>query len=278
MISPRHIRLAMGGLRHLVLAVGACVVLFPFIWMLSASFKPPPEIYTADVQLIPIAWTLENYVRAFSAQPLGKYLLNGVIVTLGILAFQLLFTLPCAYALAKLKFRGRETLFTLIILGLLIPEYVIAIPVFFMVFKAGLLNTYWSLIVPFWISAFGIFLMRQFFKTIPDELLDAARLDGCSEFMIVWRIMAPLALPAVMAFAIFSVVFHWNDYYWPLIMVNEAEIATPPLGIVFFRNAEAFDDVGAMMAAAVIITVPLIFLFLSMQRRFIEGITIGSFK
>ncbi len=278
MISPRHTKLAIGGLRHLVLAIGAFVVLFPFIWMLSASFKPPSEIYTQDVQLIPIAWTLENYIRAFSAQPLGKYLLNGVIVTFGIFAFQVLFALPCAFALAKLNFRGREVLFALIILGLLIPEYVISIPVFFMFFKIGLLNTYWSLIIPFWISAFGIFLMRQFFKTIPDDLLAAARLDGLSEIMIVWRIMAPLAVPAVMAFAIFSVVFHWNDFYWPLIMVNDAEIATPPLGIVLFSNAEAGDAVGPMMAAAVIITLPLILLFLSLQRRFIEGLTMGSFK
>ena len=183
--------------------------------MLSASFKPPNEIYTQDVRLIPIVWTLENYVRAFSAQPLGKYLLNGVIVTFGIFAFQVLFSLPCAFALAKFNFRGREVLFALIILGLLIPEYCHFYSCFLYVFQ----NRSFEHLLEFDYSVLDLGLWHLLdaavFKTIPDELLAAARLDGCSEIMIVWRIMAPLAVPAVMAFAIFSVVFHWNDFIGP---------------------------------------------------------------
>ena len=274
----RASRLAVGGLRHTVLAFGALVVLFPFLWMLSTSFKPPNEIYTTEVQLLPRQWTVANYIHAFSAQPLLRYLINGVIVTMGIFIFQVLFSLPCAFALAKLRFRGREFLFNLVILALLIPIYVVAIPLYYMLFKAGLLGTYGGLIVPFWFSAFGIFLMRQFFKTVSDDLINAARLDGMSEFGLVWRIMLPVSLPALLSFGVFSVVYHWNDFFWPLIVVNKGEIATPPLGILFFRNAEAGNDVGAMMAAAVVVVAPLVIAFLMAQRRFIEGITMGSYK
>jgi len=274
----RASRLAAGGLRHLVLAFGALVVLFPFLWMLSTSFKPPNEIYTTEIQLLPQQWTFGNYIQAFTAQPLLRYLINGVIVTMGIFIFQLLFSVPCAFAFAKLRFRGREFLFNLVILGLLIPIYAVAIPLYYMLFKAGLLDTYGGLIVPFWFSAFGIFLLRQFFKTVPDDLIDAARLDGMSEFGLVWRIMLPVSLPALLSFGVFSVVYHWNDFFWPLIVVNKGEIATPPLGILFFRNAEAGNDVGAMMAAAVVVVAPLVIAFLMAQRRFIEGITMGSYK
>jgi multiple sugar transport system permease protein len=261
-----------------VLAFGALVVLFPFLWMLSTSFKPPNEIYTTEIQLLPQQWIVGNYIQAFTAQPLLRYLINGVIVTMGIFLFQLLFSVPCAFALAKLRFRGREFLFNLVIVGLLIPIYVVAIPLYYMLFKAGLLDTYGGLIVPFWFSAFGIFLLRQFFKTVPDDLIDAARLDGMSEFGLVWRIMLPVSLPALLSFGVFSVVYHWNDFFWPLIVVNKGEIATPPLGILFFRNAEAGNDVGAMMAAAVVVVAPLVIAFLMAQRRFIEGITMGSYK
>jgi multiple sugar transport system permease protein len=274
----RASRLAVGGLRHIVLAFGALVVLFPFLWMLSTSFKPPNEIYTTEIQLLPQQWIVGNYIQAFTAQPLLRYLINGVIVTMGIFLFQLLFSVPCAFALAKLRFRGREFLFNLVILGLLIPIYAVAIPLYYMLFKAGLLDSYGGLIVPFWFSAFGIFLLRQFFKTVPDDLIDAARLDGMSEFGLVWRIMLPVSLPALLSFGVFSVVYHWNDFFWPLIVVNKGEIATPPLGILFFRNAEAGNDVGAMMAAAVVVVAPLVIAFLMAQRRFIEGITMGSYK
>lgn len=265
-------------LRHLVLAVGAIVILFPFAWMVATSFKPAPEIYTPEIQLLPEHFYLGNYAAAFSAQPLLRYLLNGVLVTGGIFVFQVLFSVPCAYALAKLRFRGRDFLFAMILLALLIPVYVVAIPLYYMLFKVHLLNTYAALIIPFWTSAFGIFLMRQFFKTVPDDLIDAARLDGCGEFAIVWRIMVPNAVPAILAFGIFSVVYHWNDYFWPLIVVSKGEIATPPLGIVFFRNSEAGNDVGAMMAAAVVVVAPLVVAFLLAQRRFIEGITLSGLK
>ncbi|MCL4760392.1 MAG: carbohydrate ABC transporter permease, partial [Burkholderiales bacterium] len=203
---------AFGVFRHVVLLAGAAVMLAPFVWMVATSFKPPHEIFAGELTLLPRQWhAVENYGQAFTKVPMLRYLANGVFVTAAIFALQILVAVPCAYALAKLEFRGRETIFTLTLFGLLIPAHVPAIPLYVMLWKAGLLNTYAALVIPFVISVFGIFLMRQFFKSIPDELIHAARLDGLSEIAIVWRIMVPAAMPALVSFGIVSVVAHWSD-------------------------------------------------------------------
>ncbi len=266
-------------LRHAVLLAGAVIMVGPFVWMVSISLKPPGEIFAPGFALLPTQWyAVENYGQAFSRVPLLRYLLNGVIVTGAIFFCQALVALPCAYALAKLRFAGRATLFALVLLGLLIPPQVPAIPLYLMLWQTGLLDSYAALIIPSTISVFGIFLMRQFFMSVPDDLIHAARLDGCSEFMIVWRIMLPTALPALAAFGIFSLVWNWNDYFWPLLVINTQELATPPLGVVFFRNEEAGTDYGPLMAGAVVITLPLVIAFLLAQRRFIDGITLSGMR
>lgn len=265
--------------RHAVLLALAGLTLLPFAWMVATSLKPPGEIFVDHVRWWPAQLhAAENYATAFSKAPLGRYLLNGVIVTVSIFALQVLVALPAAYALAKLRFRGRETLFAGVLLCLLIPPHAVAIPVFLLLHGAGLLNTYAALILPWTISVFGIFLMRQFFLTVPDDLVDAARMDGLSEFGIVWRVMLPAAIPAVTAFGIFSVVAHWNDYFWPLIVVNDQALFTPPLGVAHFRNEDAGTDFGPLMAAATLIIAPLIAAFLFAQRRFIEGIALTGMK
>lgn len=269
----------LGGLRHAVLLAGAAVMLAPFVWMLATSLKPPHEIFAGELTLLPHQWyAYENYHDALTKVPMLRYLLNGVIVTTGILALQIVIAVPCAYALAKLRFRGRQTIFALVLLGILIPGQVPAIPLYIMIWQAGLLDSYAAMIIPSIISVFGIFLMRQFFKTIPDELIQAARLDGLSEFSIVWRVMVPAAMPALISFGIFSVVAHWNDYFWPLLVINSRELAPPSLGVAFFRNEEAGNDYGPLMAGAVIITAPLVAAFLLAQRRFIEGMTMSGLK
>lgn len=262
-------------LRHMVLMAGAAVMLGPFILMLSGSLKPGYEIVSAELTLLPQEdWAIgENYGRALTSVPLLRFMLNGVIICTSILAVQLFVAVPAAYSLAKLRFRGRELLFALVLLGLMIPIQVPALPLYIMVFYMGLTDTYLGLMMPFIISVFAIFLLRQFFKTIPDDLIHAARLDGFSEFEIVWRIAVPVAMPAIIAFSIFSIVQHWNDLFWPLIVISSTEMATPPLGIMFFRNEEVGDDYGAMMAATVMITAPLVVMFLLAQQKFIEGIT-----
>lgn len=272
-------RLVPAVLRHVLLLSVAAFALLPFAIMISTSLKPASEIFSVHFQWWPNTLAaVENYTTALTQAPIGLYLANGVVVTLAIFLLQALVALPAAYALAKLRFRGRDAAFGLVVFCLLIPYHAIAIPLFVLLFKLGLLNGYAALVLPFTISAFGIFLMRQFFLGVPDDLVDAARLDGLSEFAIVWRVMLPSAIPALTAFAIFSVIGHWNDYFWPLVAVTDDRYFTPPLGVVAFRNAEAGNDYGPLMAAATIIVLPLVAFFLLAQRRFIEGIGFTGVK
>lgn len=265
--------------RHAVLLGGALIILMPFIWMISSASKPQTEIFSSSVHLIPQTFALwDNLRTAFVKADLWRILLNGLIVTVSIFVLQVLVALPAAYALAKLRFLGRDTLFALVVFCILIPPQATAIPLFLLLHQLGLLDSYAALVLPFTISVFGIFLMRQFFKTVPDDLIDAARMDGLSEFAIVWRVMLPTAIPAVTAFGIFSVVAHWNDYFWPLIVINSEQLRTPPLAVANFRNNEAGTDFGPLMAAALVIITPLVIAFMLAQRRFIEGITMTGIK
>ena len=314
--------------KHLILILGAIVVLAPFYMMISYSLKSPGEIdrgeggflgrqemmvdercvqlrdpnrdeiadaaqrypgksdraireaimaeAAAECSMRPVVF---NYTKAFIEAPLLRYLMNGVIVTLSIFVIQVLVALPAAYALAKLKFWGREAVFGLVLFCLLIPVHAIALPLYIILAKLGLTNTYAALVVPWTISVFGIFLMRQFFMTVPDDLIDAARMDGMTEFAIVWRVMLPTAVPALLAFAIFSIVAHWNDYFWPRIVVTGSrDLFTPPLGLREFKGDADGSFFGPMMATATIIVTPLIVAFLVAQRRFIEGITLSGMK
>lgn len=266
------------ALRLGLLITGAIVMLAPFAWMLSISLKPPEDIFGAGLNLIPSRLALENYVRAWTAVPMWRFLLNGIIVCGGILLVQIAFAVPAAYALARLSFPGRQVVFVMVLLCLLVPSHVPAIPLYLALSSAGLLNTYAALIIPSAISVFAIFLLRQFFRSLPEDLINAARVDGLSEWSITWRIALPAAWPAVTAFAIFSVVAHWNDLFWPLIVVTDTNMATPPLGILFFRDEEAGSDYGALMAGATIVTAPLLLAFLLAQRRFVEGMTMSGIK
>ena len=287
-------------IKHFILILGAVVVILPFYLMLSFSFKSPSEIQSIsggffgsqelmldrrcvkegkseeECTMLPIVY---NYKAAFEEAPLLRYLLNVVIVTVSIFAIQILIALPCAYALAKLNFLGKNIVFGMVIFCLLIPVHAIALPLYLMLAKLGLTNTYAALVIPWTISVFGIFLMRQFFMTVPDDLINAARMDGMSEFSIIWKVMLPTAIPALLAFAIFSVVAHWNDYYWPRVVITgDRDLMTPPLGLRMFKSDMDGNEYGPMMAAATIIVTPLVVAFLLAQRRFIEGITLTGMK
>lgn len=264
---------------HAFLITGVAFVLLPFVWMLVTSIKPPNEIFSSTLSLWPKQfYGVENYRFALDNAPLLRFALNGVIICFGILIVQLLVAIPCAYALAKLKFPGSNLLFVLILLSLAIPIQVPALPLYIGLAWAGQLNTYFSLMMPFFLSAFAIFLFRQFFRSFPDDILNAARLDGMSEFEIVWRIVTPSAVPAIAAFSVFSIVAHWNDLYWPLIVVSDNELAPPPLGMLLFADAETGSNYGALSAAAAILTAPLVICFLIARRRFIQGITMTGVK
>ena len=266
-------------LRHLALMTGTVAMLGPFVVMLMTSFKPKAEIFAPTFHLLPHSWGgTENYTTALTQVPLLHFLLNGAIVTAAIFLLQVLVNVPAAYALAKRRFRGRDAMFATVLVCLLIPYQAIALPIYILFFSTGILNTYASLVLPFTISVFGIFLMRQFFLGVPDDLIDAARIDGMSEYRIVWGVMAPTAMPALVAFGIFSLVAHWNDYFWPLIAVAREELYTPPMGIAFLKQNGEGTAYGPLMAAATIVITPLVLAFLVAQRRFIEGITFTGLK
>jgi multiple sugar transport system permease protein len=265
--------------RLTLLSIGALVFLAPYIWMLSTAMKPREEIFSSSLALIPERWAaVENFSKAFTRVPMLQLLMNGAIVCTVILIVQVMVALPCAYALAKLRFPGARLMIAGIMLGLLVPIHATALPIYVALSGAGVLNTYFALAAPFMISVFAIFLFLQFFRAMPDDLINAARLDGMSELGIVLRVIVPNAWPAITAFSIFSVVAHWNDLFWPQIVVTETAMAPPPLGLIFFRAAEAGDDYGALMAATVVVTMPLLAAFLFAQRRFIEGITLTGLK
>ncbi|MFN3259004.1 MAG: carbohydrate ABC transporter permease [Pikeienuella sp.] len=299
--EPAALRFSTGeAMRHAVLILGALIVILPFYVMVTYSLKSPAEIMQGtggvfgtqeafrddfcvklgnDPEDCMVTPALYNYVTAFEKAPLLRYLFNGLVVTVSIFFIQVLVALPCAYALAKMRFWGRELVFSLVLFCLLIPVHAIALPLYIMLSKVGLTNSYAALIVPWTISVFGIFLMRQFFMTVPDDLIDAARMDGMTEFSIIWRVMLPTAVPALLAFAIFSVVAHWNDYFWPRIVITgNRDLFTPPLGLREFKGDADGDNFGPMMATATVIVTPLIVAFLIAQRRFIEGITLSGMK
>ncbi|KRD60460.1 carbohydrate ABC transporter permease [Ensifer sp. ENS10] len=265
--------------RLAVLSLGALLFLAPYIFMVSTAGKAQSEIFSSSLSLIPEQWSyIENFSKALSRVSMTTLLFNGVVVCALIFVIQIVVAIPCAYAMAKLKFRAARAMMVLVMLGLLVPIHATALPIYVAFDKLSVLNSYAALVAPFSISVFAIFLFLQFFRAMPDDLIHAARLDGMSEAGIVARVIVPNAWPAITAFAIFSVVAHWNDLFWPLIVVTNQDYATPPLGLLFFRAAEAGDDYGALMAATLIITLPLVSAFLLAQKRFVEGITMTGLK
>jgi len=265
--------------RFLVLAVGAAVMLLPFYWMVLTSLRSPAEIF--DVSLWPTVSPLDavdNYVRAASQVPMARFMLNGAIVCLGILAVQVLTAVPAAYALAKLPFPGRRLLMTLVIAALCIPMQALALPLFVGLAMTQMLNSYFAMMLPFSLSVFAIFLFRQAFRSYPDEIIEAARMDGFSDMEICWRLVLRGALPSLAAFSVFSVVAHWNDLYWPMIVVSDTNLAPPPLGMLFFSDVESGANYGALMAGATLITAPMVVCFLMARRHFIAGITMTGVK
>lgn len=256
---------------HVVLTVAGAAVLFPFAWMVLTSLTPEADVLAGG---IPERLTLDNFRRVFDTVPVGRYYLNGIIVTAAIVFGQVLVCVPAAFALARLRFTGRDASFWAVLVCLMVPPQVTAIPLYLAFNRLGLLDTYTSLTVPFVSSAFGIFLLRQFFLTIPQSVIDAARLDGAGTLRMLLEVLVPMARPALVSFGIFSVVAHWNDLFWPLLILRSNDKATIPFGILEFISVEAGNEYGAQMAASVLAIVPLLVGFLLAQRQFIEGVAL----
>ena len=262
----------------LLLFVGAWVMVFPFIWMISSSLKPTDEVYDSDFSIIPKTFKgWENYYGVLFDQPYLIFLMNSMIVCVGILVIQLLTAIPAAYALAKLKFRGSTILFGTVIAAITIPINVTSIPLYIGLVRVGLLDTYFAMMFPFIVSVFAIFLFRQFFRGFPDSSIQAARVDGFSEIEIILRLILPSAVPAIAAFSVFSFVAHWNDLYWPLIVVQSQDKMTATLSMMQYQSA--FDtDYGRTYASATVVTAPMVIAFLFARRLFIRGITMTGVK
>lgn len=260
------------------LAASGCAAFFPFLVMLSTSFKPVQEVFQLSVSLLPRRPILDNYVEVFRRSLMLRFLLNGVLVTGFTLFGQLLLSIPAAYAFARLSFPGKRALFVVILAALVFPRYIAAVPNFLLFAKLRLVNTYAALIVPFIGSPFGIFLLRQFFQQLPGEYFDAARIDGCGLAAMLRKVILPLIRPAIGAFAIFSVVAHWNDFFWPLVVIQKSAMLTPPAGIVYFADAEAGTKWSVIMAASVVVIAPLVLAFLAARKQFISSLTHVALK
>jgi multiple sugar transport system permease protein len=262
---------------HLLVYALALATIAPFLWMVATSLKELPDILTYPPKWIPERFTTENFVSAFQAAPFGRFYFNSVFVASAVTLGQLFTCSLAAYAFARLQFRGREVLFYIFLGTMMIPGQVTMIPGFMVLHWLGWIDTYAALIVPGLASAFGTFLLRQFFLTIPRDLEDAASLDGCSRFGVLWRIILPLSRPALATLAVFTFMGVFNDFLWALVVVSSEEMKTVQLGLAIFRDRYQ-TDWGQLMAASVVSTLPILTVFFFAQRYFIRGITLSGLK
>ena len=260
------------------LLIGLAVLsLAPLLWMLSVSFMQTGEASHFPPPLLSSAPTLANYHELFARAGMGRYMFNSFVIATATTLLALLFNVMAGYAFAKLQFAGRERVFAMLLAALVIPGQVAMMPLFLMLKQIGLVNTYGGAIVPGMAGIFGIFLVRQYARTIPDELLEAARIDGAGEFRIFWQIVLPALKPILVTLAIFSFLGSWNDFMWPLIVLSDDQLHTLPVALASLSR-EHVQDNELMMAGSVVTVLPVLLLFLVLQRYYLQGLLLGSVK
>jgi multiple sugar transport system permease protein len=276
---------------HAILLFGAALMLLPFVWMISTSLKPAYELFTVPPTWIPSQFQWDTYAKAMGAGNFGRYALNSLFLGMANMVTNVLLSALAGYAFARLRFPGSKLLFVLVLATLMVPYQVTIIPLFVIIRHVplfggndllgqggiGWINSYWGLIVPGAVGAFGIFMLRQFFQTLPKELEDAARIDGASELRIFWQIMLPLAMPALATLAIFSFQAGWNAFFWPLLITTTDDMRTIQLGLTVFvqQYSTQWDQ---LMAATVVATMPVIVAFAIGQRLLVRGIAFTGLK
>lgn len=266
------------GMHIFLFAIGFIVVM-PILIAIFTSFKPLEDVYTYPPRLLPERWTFDNYVTAWNATPFGRYLINSAIQSGVIVIAQVVFSVLAAFAFSFLYFPGRDLLFYIMLGSLMIPFQLTFIPNFILISEWGLANTYAGLVLPFLASAFGVFLLRQFFLSLPRELHDSAVIDGASNFRFLWQIVVPLSKGSISAFGIFAFLGAWSQYLWPLIITNDESMRTIQIGIRYFLfDQERGTNWGALMAGAVIVLLPTLVLFLIAQRQLVKGIALTGLK
>lgn len=260
------------------LLVGATVVtLFPLLWMLSVSLMAPGEASTFPPPLLPSQPTLDNYRELFGHAGMGRYLVNSVIVAVLVTVTSVLLNVAAGYGFAKLRFAGRDRIFKLMLGALVIPSQVAIIPLFLLLKQLGLVNNYGGVIVPAMAGIFGIFLVRQYALAIPDDLLEAARIDGASEFRIFAAIVIPVLKPIIVTLGVFTLLGTWNDFMWPLIVLTDQHLYTLPVALASLSR-EHVQDSELMMAGSVLTTLPVLAVFVALQRHYMQGLMMGSVK
>jgi putative chitobiose transport system permease protein len=260
---------------YIILGIIAILMLFPLVWLVSTAFKSPSEnIFQFPPQLIPSQPTFQNFIDVWETNPFGRYLFNSLLVATLTVSLNLLFCSLAAYPLARLTFKGRDLIFTAIIATIMIPFQIVMIPLYVLTVQLGLRNSYLGIIFPSIASAFGIFLLRQAFKSVPKELEEAARIDGCSELGIWWNVMIPAVKPALITLAIFVFIGSWSDFLWPLLILDQPDYYTMPLGVATLAGTFSLD--WRLIAAGSVISIAPVLLFFLILQRYIVPTDAGS--
>ena len=264
-------------LMHAAMVLIAILTLLPGFWMISASLMPAGEASIYPPPFVPSKITFEHYDALITRLGLARYFMNSVILSVSITLISLFFNSMAGYAFAKFRFAGRDKLFRLLVAEMVIPAQVTTLPLFLMLNKVGLVNTYAGVIVTGMATIYGIFLIRQFTLSIPDSLIEAARMDGAGEFKIYWSVILPVCRPILVTLAIFTFLGAWSDFFWPLIVLTDDSMYTLPVALAILAG-EHVQDTELMMAGAVMTVLPVMLLFIALQRYYIQGIMLGSVK
>ncbi|MEV5187578.1 carbohydrate ABC transporter permease [Streptomyces werraensis] len=268
-------------LLYTVASLGLLVMSAPFLWMALSAFKTRRDLTASPPVWIPSEWTLSNFSALLDQLDMPRYFLNSLIVAVLVTLCNLLFCSMLGYALAKLEFTGRSKVFGVVLAALMVPGNLLILPLYVLMTRLGLIDTYAGLVLPFAAGAFGVFLMRQFMQSIPDELLEAARIDGAGEWYIFWRIVLPLVKPALATLTIFTFLGSWNNFVWPLIATNDPDKYTLPVALATFANdpnRTVGGGNGMLMAGSLLVVLPVLLVFVILQRHFTQGIATAGLK
>lgn len=269
---------AQNGVWLLVVCALAFAVMLPFIWMIVTSLKSPTEVFAYPPTWIPKEFQWSNYVEMWNEAPFGRYFMNSAIVAICVTIGQLTSCVLAAFAFARMEFKGKNVMFMIFLSTTMISSQVTLVPTYLVMRTLNWIDSYQALIVPFLANAFGVFMLRQSFRTIPKELEEAAKLDGCSRFRFLWQILIPLSKPILASQALFAFMGNWNSYQWPLIITNQDSMRTLQIGLRYFVSGEGSTQWGIYMAAALVVTLPVIVIYFLVQKTFVESMASTGLK
>jgi sn-glycerol 3-phosphate transport system permease protein len=262
----------------LALAIVAVVEVFPYVWMMATSLKDLASVTQFPPTLVPLPPHWDNYAKAWNSGPFLRYFVNNAVQTVAILAFQLVLGCLAAFAFSKLRFPGRDACFLVVIACLIVPPQVRFVPLYLLFSHVGLVNTYTALVLPYAVSALGTFLLREAFMQVSDDIVDAARVDGAGVLTLIFRIMVPMVKPTIIAFSLFSVVYHWNDFFWPLVMTTDDAVRTLPVGVAMLREEGTGARWHIIMAGSMFVVAPVLAVFAVAQRHIIRAFSFAALK